>query len=464
MRKIPDGTCVRLSGMRIEDAQAPAGAEMQRATRRTRKLVDGAFSGVASKGIVLVVNAISIPITIRYLGEESFGIWITISTALSMLLVLDLGVANSLTNFTSQAYAIDDREHASVYSTTALGVMVLVATALGLAAWLMWPHLSWVRLFHLSNDRLGPTVSRAAAAALLIFLIGLPAGLAPKILGGYQELRTANIFAAVGSLLNLVSIVCLIRMHAGLVALVSASSAALVGANLLCLVWLWSVHKPWLLPRLHHIRRGAARELMESGTEFFLLQIAGLLAFNSDNLVVTRFLGPAEVARYSVAWRLVGYAAVAQTLIVPALWPAFSEAFARNDLAWVRVTFRKTMMLTMGVAIGFSVLFAVAGRWIIRIWATRAAVPTEKLLLLMCVWVLISTFMNNTATVLVAKGETRMQAWCSIAAAVLNLALSVYWVQRIGSVGVILGTITSYLGVLVVPQTLSCYRILRGAS
>jgi len=98
----------------------------------------------------------------------------------------------------------------------------------------------------------------------------------------------------------------------------------------------------------------------------------------------------------------------------------------------------------------------------IRIWATSAAVPGELLMVLMCVWVLISTFMNNTATVLVSKGATRMQAWCSVGAAVLNLGLSIWLVQRIGPVGVILATVLSYLAVLVVPQTVQAWRVLYG--
>lgn len=432
------------------------------ASVRTRRLMEGTVAAMLSKGVVIAVNAISIPITVRYLGAESFGVWVTISTALSMLLVLDLGVANSLTNFISEAYAKDDHEHASTYSTTALAVMVAFALILAGIAWWIWPTLHWDRLFHLASPKEAPMVSRAVAAALAIFLIGLPAGLAPKILGGYQELRSANLFIAVGSLCNLISIIVLVYLHAGLVALVTASSAALVGANLLCLVWIWCFHKPWLSPRLSHIKGRAARRMMQTGSEFFLLQIAGLVAFNSDNLVVTHYLGPAQVAPYSVAWRLVGYAAVAQALIAPALWPAFSEAFARGDLAWVRRMFRRTMWATMSIALGCSALFAFAGRWIIRVWASRAAVPTEELMLLMCIWVLISTFMNNTATVLVAKGETRLQAWCSVAAAAVNLALSIYWVQRIGAAGVILGTIVSYIVILVAPQTWTCYRALRG--
>ena len=138
--------------------------------------MQGAASSMLSKGVVIAVGAISIPITVRYLGSENFGIWVTISTALSMLLVLDLGVANSLTNFISEAYARDDRDHASTYTTTALGVVLGVALLLACIAWLIWPSLNWERLFHLSSSAEVLTVSRAVAAALAIFLLGLPAG------------------------------------------------------------------------------------------------------------------------------------------------------------------------------------------------------------------------------------------------------------------------------------------------
>jgi len=450
--------------MRGSDQLAAPIHDTQLAKSRTRRLLAGAFSTTLSKVVVLLTNVLTIPITIRYLGADNFGIWTTISTILSMLLVLDLGVANSLTNFISEAYAREDRTHASTYATTALSIMVIFAGLLGGVGWLIWPYLHWPSLFHLSGTTAeeGSIVGHAVAAAFLVFLVGLPASLAPKILGGYQELRSASLFQAAGSVLNLISVLVLTRMHAGLVALVAASSSALVGMNLLCLLWIWIFRKPWLLPRFVHLNRGAARRMVQSGSEFFILQIAALVVFNSDNLVVTHYLGPRQVASYSVAWRLVSYAAVAQTLLAPALWPAFSEAFARGDMTWVRRTFRRIMVLTMTMSLCFSLIFALFGQTIIRIWASRSAVPEQNLLWTMCVWVLISTFMNNTSIVLVSKGDTRLQAWCSLAAAGVNLALSIYWVQRIGAVGVMLGTIVSYLLLLIVPQTWKVYQVLRG--
>lgn len=428
---------------------------------RTRRLLVGATSAILGKGAVLLTSVASIPIMVRYLGAEQFGVWMTISTAVSTLLILDLGIASALVNFISEAYAKDDREHASIYSTTAFGIMLVLALVLaGIACWI-WPHLNWVSMFHLTSTEEVPIVSHAWAAAVTVILLGMPASLAVKVLGGYQELHSANIFMASGSFSSLILIIVMVRYNAGLVALVATSSAAMVGANLLCLLWLWLFHKPWLFPRVAHLSRSAARAMVQSGAGFFVLQIAALLAFNTDNLIVTHYLGSAQVASYSVAWRLASFAYIGQSLVAPALWPAYSEAFSRNDLPWVRQTFRRTMWTTMVIALAYCLVIGFAGRWIILLWASRAAVPTEHLMLLMCAWVLLNTSMNNTATLLSGKGQTRLWAGTSLISAALNVGLSIYWVQRIGAEGVVLGTIVSYLLVLVLPQIWQCHRLLK---
>jgi len=201
--------------------------------------------------------------------------------------------------------------------------------------------------------------------------------------------------------------------------------------------------------------------MLQSGSEFFILQLTGLIVFNSDNFVVAHYLGPVQVTPYSVTWKLVGYAAALQIIITPALWPAYAEAYVRGSFDWIRRTLNLVMLVTMGAAGAACTIFILWGKPIIRLWAGSAAVPDQTLILLMCLWIMISTFMANTSTVLLATNNTRMLAWLSVLAAVLNLATSIWLVQRIGSIGVILGTIGSYGVVLVIPQTWQVLKVLR---
>ena len=77
-------------------------------------------------------------------------------------------------------------------------------------------------------------------------------------------------------------------------------------------------------------------------------------------------------------------------------------------------------------------------------------------------WTVISGCMTVESCLLAAVGRTHEQGLLSIIAAVVNLAFSILLVQRIGAVGVIAGTILSYVLVLIVPQSLIVRSVFRG--
>jgi O-antigen/teichoic acid export membrane protein len=155
---------------------------------------------------------------------------------------------------------------------------------------------------------------------------------------------------------------------------------------------------------------------------------------------------------------------VLQSLLFPALWPAYAEARARGDSAWIRRTYSMTMKGALALNVTFAVAAVMFGQTLIRLWAGRAAVPPRSLLLAMAGWSVISGCMTVQSCLLAALNRTRLQAALSMVAAALNLGISIALVTRIGSLGVILGTILSYALVLVIPQTLTVTRALQELS
>lgn len=430
---------------------------------RHRRLFGAVGTAVVGKGSVFLVNAISVPITVRYLGADLYGLWVTITMTVAMLVCFDIGIANTLTNLISESYALDDRASAARYFATAFWMTVLVALALGLLGWLLWPRINFGWLLHVSNPALVPQVSRAVMIAGLLFLCGLPAGLAARALAGYQELHIANLFSAAGNILALGGIVLVVFLRGSLVALVAAYSGAILLGGLACLLWLCLSRKPWLLPRPRYARLELMPRIFGSGGQFFLIQVAGLVVFNSDNLVISHFLTPAQVTPYSVTWRLVNYLTAAQVLLFPALWPAYSEAWARGELDWIRRSYRRMRRFTtLSLAAGVAILL-LFGRAIVRIWAGPAAVPSRTLLELMCAWMIIFAVCTNQSCLMAATSRVRRQAIFAVLSAFANLALTLYWVRPLGVVGVILGTIVSYLLFVLAIQTWEVRHILHPA-
>lgn len=429
---------------------------------RFARVLKGGLSGIAGKVTAVLVNAVSLPITIRYLGREQYGFWITISTTIMMLAVLDLGIANTLTNSISRAYAERSEEMAKRYYATAFWATCGVALVLGLIGAGIWPLIDWGNFFGLSEPTIARQAGKCAAISFGYVLLTLPLGLANKVMGGYQRVPVANAFAILNSVLSLIAIIFVVRIHGTVVHLMVAYCAAMLTGTIFLNLWMGFRHEPRIRPSPWRVHLGSAREIMGHGMLFFVLQITGLAVFNADNLIIAHYLGAEQVTPYAVAWRLVGYASVLQSLLLPSLWPAFSEAYVSHDLAWIRRVYRRIMRATVVAVGGAALLLGLSGRWIIGLWAGEAAVPDSTLLWCMCFWVVLLSITINQGTLMAATQRLRLQAVCATLAAILNIVLSIVLVKRYGALGVLSATIISYLLFIILPVSREIRRILSG--
>jgi O-antigen/teichoic acid export membrane protein len=194
---------------------------------------------------------------------------------------------------------------------------------------------------------------------------------------------------------------------------------------------------------------------------FFVIQIAALVLFQTDNLIIAHYMGAAAVTPYSVTWRLFTYTALFQILASPSYWPAYAEAFARGDRAWIHHRFWMNFKITMASTLALAIPLVVCGRWIIEKWAGSSAVPSPSLVVCMGVWSLINSAMLSQSCLLAGSGRVRVQMIFSIVAAIVNLALSITLVQILGLTGVILGTVGAFLLCIIVPQSLEVGRAMR---
>jgi O-antigen/teichoic acid export membrane protein len=419
-------------------------------------------TGAAARGLSSLLTLVSLPLAVRYLGAERFGVWATITSTVVLLNLLDLGIASTLTNHISKSYGVGDRQYAARYTANALALTTSIASLAGVALAVVWPRIDWMALFNVVSRVPCSEVNRTAVVAAALVLIGLPASLASRIFAGYQEVHISNLVGAVGSVANVAGLLLGIGLRVSMPVLLALSAGFITLCNFAALAATLTLYKPWLRPRLALLDWTSARELLASSSGFFLIQIAGVVVFSSDNLVVSHYLGAAQVTPYNVTWRLVMLTAVLQALVFPALWPAYAEAYAQQDYAWMRQAFRIVMRATLALNLACAVVFITFGKTLIRLWAGPAALPSSGLLAAMALWSIISGFMTVESCLLAAVNRTRAQGVLSIVAAALNLGLSIVLVQRIGAVGVIAGTILSYLVVLVVPQSLIVRDVLNG--
>lgn len=429
---------------------------------RLQRMVHGSFSGVLGRGLGLLVGLVSLPLTKHYLGKLEYGIWVTISSTVVMLTVLDLGIANTLTNLISSAYAENDKQKAQAYFATAFWLTAAVAATLAVLSGVVWYQVNWGALLQLTDPAIAARARAAFGISIVFFLLTLPLTLANRVLSGYQQVHLANYFAMGNSVLGLLAILVTIALHGNLVLLMLAYCSAMLLGLLGLNVWLLVLHKPWIRPAPSAVSKLVARSLLGQGSLFFVIQLTTLVVFNADNLIIAHSLGAAEVTPYSIAWKLAAYASLLQSLLVPSLWPAFTEAYHKRELGWLRKAYRHLVRNSLLAVGAVAVSIGLLGRTIIRVWVGADAVPSHTLLWTMAFWAVLVSVTTNQALLLTATSRLQVAAAAAVIAASINLVLSLTLVHRMGSEGVILATVVSFGVCMAGPQAWEVRRVLSG--
>lgn len=429
--------------------------------RRYANLLQSVLSGLASKVVGLFVSFISVPLTIGYLGAERYGVWITIGTLLAWLQLADFGLGNGLTNALATAYGEGRKDHARHYVTTSLVMLTAVSLLIGALCVLAWPHIDWTGVFNVHTVEAEREVGPAAATALILFLVSFPLSLIPKIFIAYQEGRIANYWGAAGNLASLGALLLVTQTGGGLVWLVLAVSGTGLCMTTLSAIWLFLWHKPFLAPHPTALRRHALQLLGNTGGMFFVIQISVLLIFQTDNIIIAHFAGAAEVTPYSIAYRLFGYTVLIQNLIFPNLWPAYAEAIARNDIRWVKRTYRSNQLVSLVLTVVLAVPLIFVASPIIRVWAGDAALGTLPLYAWMASWYVIYAVMSAASCLLSASGRIKTQMIYALATAVANITATLILIGMWGITGVIAGTVIAYILCDIVPGLLDVEFLLK---
>lgn len=426
-----------------------AGTEAEAATRRTderyRRIVWTTVTSFSYKIVNILTMVVSIPLAVRYLGPERFGLWMTIVSVTALMTFADLGIGNGLLNAISRAYGRDRPVAAQVAVSSAffllfglgVGVFLLLAAA--------GPFVPWRQLFHLSTDITDSEVNSAVAAFVACFAVALPVSTVQRVQLGYQEGFVTNLWQIVGSLAGLAGLILVIRFNGGLPWLILAMTGGPIFATALNFATHFAGRRRWLAPQFRHFHLGTGQEFIRTGATFAFLQLLAFLGFASDSLMISYFWGAAAVAPYAVVSKLYSALFLVQYISGP-LWPAFGEALARDDHQWARITFRRSLVLCSGLGLLGGVVLVAGGKPLISVWTGDATVPNWGMLLGFALWLVVASYYAPIAALLSNTSLLRYQVRIYSMAALSSFALKVPFVMYFGPPGAIWAAVLGYGG------------------
>jgi hypothetical protein len=192
-----------------------------------QRILHGGASALVGHRIGLLVSVISLPLTVRDLRPERYGIWVTVSTSVVMLAVMDLGVANSLTNLVSRAYAQGDRQFARRAYASPFWISTVVPCLLALVARILWLHINWSSVFQFPGASTAVRHSFASPSRSPSSSSASRSTSSTGFSADTGRLRSPIYFNVLSNLLGLVAIVAVIARRGSLLNLMCFYSAML---------------------------------------------------------------------------------------------------------------------------------------------------------------------------------------------------------------------------------------------
>lgn len=405
------------------DLSTPQG----RSHRRYKAAALTSGSAILARIASILLNFVSVPFALAYLGEEGFGLWMAMSSIIFFLTFADLGLGIGLQNHLADCYGRDDESTPRYLISSGMFIMlILCLAAVAVGLWVV-PAVDLNRLVKANSPVVRGQIQPTAQAMLIALGIGFPAGMIQRIYNAYQRGYWGYLQQAIGSCLALVGVLLCIRLEWGLPLMaflfIGGRHLALLAGGLLLFA-----RKRWARPSLFCVSWGHSRQIFSLGVIALGAQLSSLVLIGGIPLVLAARLGLDAVTPFSVTQKLLGALTMLLTMSLWPLWTAYTEAASRADWSWVQQAFRRSELFTYAMVGGVFLGAALAGQWVIGVWTRDpAAVPSFSLLMAWNVWTVLQGI--DVACTVCLSGVNRLlgQATYGLACGLAGLAVA-YWV------------------------------------
>lgn len=385
--------------------------------------------------LAAVIGFVLTPLLVHHLGDQDYGLWTTVFSLTGYFGLFDQGIRPSLVRYVSRDHAAGDREGLSRTISSAIALYTVVGIITMLLAVVVASQTDvWLRVDPALHDT-APVLVLIVGATLAL---GFPLGVFGAVLSGLQRYDIANWVGMAIGVLRLVVFAAVVKLGGGLVALAWAS----LWVNVFGHVWAFFAARK-LLPGVSiapsWIRRDTLRQIASYGGWAMMGAVATNIAFQTDSLVITGFLGAALVTPFAFASGLVENA---RTLVHAAAW-VLSPTASEMDTLGEQDKLRRMLIAgsKYSVLVSWPVLIGlvVFGPNLLHTWVGEKYADAGILLTILAIPTLVALPQATASSVLFGISRHKGIVILSLIAALVNLGLSVWWARWPGPMQTLFG-------------------------
>lgn len=427
---------------------------------RTRKIRLNIIGLSALKGYSIAISFILIPLTLSLLDNLRYGIWITVFNLLSWISLFDIGAGNGLRNRFTESLAKNDSNLAKEYVSTSYFFMTAICMGLIIVTSAFSRFIPWHRMFNIEishENEIQNLMIITICITCIHFVLKL---LGSLLLASHRAFWADTIPALSNTVIILALLFFKKYFHGNLILIGVLYTLIPVLIYIIFHIAFFSKTFYSYLPSVKFIKKNRINSLFNLGMQFFFIQIAGLIIFQSDALIIANQLSPSEVTRYNILFKYFSVIPIIYGVIAVPLWSGYAEAYTLKDFAWIQRTLKTQMKIFILFVIGV-VILVLLNKQLISIWLQREMPIDSVMLIGMAIYSIISVWNGIFSALLGGMSKVRLISLLTTISALANIPLSLFLIKVFNnsSGGVIIAT-SLCIGVTAVIEPIQAYYLL----
>jgi O-antigen/teichoic acid export membrane protein len=416
------------------------------ANSRSKKIGQHILLSFFFKGGSILISFLLVPLTIKFLDTEKYGIWLTLNSFVGWVSLFDLGLGNGLRNKFAEAKAQGNKSLARGYISSAYIFFCSITILLIVLFLMLSRYINWTIILNTSPN-LKNDLAILVPFVFSLFCFQILLKLITSIYSADQKQSFPVLISFLTQLITLI-ILWIVTVYAesslllfGIIVAISPV-LILIGFNLYSFKHEYYNYRP----NFNYVKKQYMKDVFQLGLTFFIIQISGLILFSTDTYIISKLFSPKEVVSYSIAFKYMGTLSTVFSLIATPFWIGYTDAYNRNDFEWIINSTNNLRKLGFFfiVLLGFFLVFS---NLIYLKWVGSKVIINFSLTFCFAIFFAIVIFVTPYTYFLNGTGKIKIQLIQSVLVAIFNIPLSIYLCQIkfLGVNGVILATIICML-------------------
>lgn len=397
------------------------------------------------KAFSLPISYILVPLTISYVDTDSYGVWLAVSSIVAWMNFFDIGINNGLRNKLAESIANGDKVLSRKYISTTYAFLIVISTACLILFSIANCFLDWSKILN-TTPLLSSELSQVAFIVVGYFCFKFVLSTVNIVLLADQKAAAAAFRGFIEQLSSLICIFFLVKFTEG--SLLNLALGLCIAPAIILLYfnfYLFFRSYRELAPSLNFVDFSVLKDLMSLGAKFFIIQIAGVVQFESANFIIIHYYGATDVAVYNIVFKYFSILIVLMGILLAPFWSAVTDAYVKSDYDWIISSEKKYKKIAIMLSL-VGLIMLIFSDFLYGLWLGEKAVEIPfSTSFFMYIFVLVTIFGSVYCMILNGISALSIQYKASLVSPVIFIALSLVFIKyfELGLNSLILASIIS---------------------